>query len=218
VDDAFFDYPEDNRQQAALQQFIDDVGEIRSHREQWTEYAAEHNLPEDPNAVPDKHGPWDMRLQYAMIVAFLPIGTLALGYFVRCHWMWIRADEQGLRTNAGKVAPWERLTDLDRSRWQSKGIAIVHFDNNGRPDRITLDDWKFETGPIRQIVQQVEQQLGLEHVPPTLQQAQGAQPQSSDAGTDSAEPVNGEEPVGDSNGHPDAHAQAGEGEQAHRSQ
>jgi len=167
VDDGFFDYPADNRKHAALQQFKDEVGSVSANRDAWLEYAAEHGLPESPTEVPDKHGPSDMYLQYGLMIVCLPIGSLALWYFIRSYWLWIGSDEQGLAANGAKRVPWEAITDIDRSRWQTKGIAVVHYDKGGQPGRLTLDDWKYETEPIRRIVQQVETHLGLEPVDPT---------------------------------------------------
>jgi hypothetical protein len=83
---------------------------------------------------------------------------------VRCGWLWVGTDEQGLHANGGRFAAWDRIDSIDKSRWRNKGIAIVHYtDAEGTPRRITLDDWKYETENTRQILRQIETQLGEEH-------------------------------------------------------
>jgi hypothetical protein len=73
---------------------------------------------------------------------------------------WVELDEQGLSTSAGARVPFEAITRLNKRRWEKKGIAVVHYKDDGGADRkIDLDDWKFERQPMDEIVLSIESQL-----------------------------------------------------------
>jgi hypothetical protein len=159
VYDGFYAYPRDNAQHAKLEAFKQqDNWQVK-----WESYAREEGLPLNPQDI-EYHGWSDMYLQYGLMIFCLPVGLLALGVTLRCGWLWVGSDERGLHANGGRSVPWDRITSVDKTRWDSKGIAVVHYiDDQGQPRRLTLDDWKYETEPTRQILKQVESQLGQAH-------------------------------------------------------
>jgi len=192
--DGLYAFPKDNRQAAALESFKADVGPPSQNRKAWQQYVAtaDVDLPQDWNAVPAEHGPTDMYYNYALMILGWPLGVFFLAFYLRNLWLWLTADEEGLHTNR-KFASWSSLTQLDRSRWQRKGIAIVHFDSDGRSDQIVLDDWKYQPQPVRKIVQLIEQQLGLEAMAPTLQGARQAQQAGASTAASDGEPSSDDE-------------------------
>ena len=36
------------------------------------------------------------------------------------------ADDDGLRTSGGQRVTWDQIREVDKSRWQTKGIAFVN--------------------------------------------------------------------------------------------
>lgn len=168
VYDGFYHYPSDNEKYREFVEFkeardIESVSEAPTR--EWEAYAEKHNLPLDYNEIPSmQHSSSDMMLQYVLMGICLPLGLLALGAAIRCGWLWIGTDEKGLHTSTGQFAPWSQINSIDKSRWHHKGIAVVHYtDQQGNARRITLDDWKYDTEPTRQMLRQVEEQLGEPH-------------------------------------------------------
>jgi len=164
--DGFYAYPHDNHQYEQYQQFLEqrEIESVAAARDQWIAYTEKHNLPEDTNEF-EYHGTTDMYLQYGLVVFCLPLGLLAAGAAIRCGWLWVGSDDRGLHASKGQFAAWDRIQSVDKSRWPRKGIAIVHYtDDSGNTRRLTLDDWKYETEPVRQMLRQVEDQLGEPHI------------------------------------------------------
>lgn len=157
--DGFIAYPAENahyeRYEAIKQAHPD------TWRDEWDRLALENNLPINPSEL-EHHEPWDIYAQYIMAAVTLPIGLLFGVAFMRAKSRWIAGDEQGLHTSWGQHAPWDAITSVDKTRWKSKGIAVVYYrDPAGNGERrITLDDWKYEREPTTALVAAVDAKLG----------------------------------------------------------
>ena len=134
-----------------------------------------HGYPED---LPAAKSRFSMIAQYAQLGICLPIGLLALWGLLRGLRRRIEMDDQGLSTNWGLTVPFAGITELNKERWRSKGIAIVHFSNGGRPRRMVLDDWKFQQQPIGQMVKTIEEHLKPEQITGDIKPVE-AQPQQN---------------------------------------
>jgi hypothetical protein len=55
--------------------------------------------------------------------------------------------------------PFGSVVGIGKKKWDSKGIATVRFEENGRQGQFIVDDYKFETEPARQILQEIEARL-----------------------------------------------------------
>jgi hypothetical protein len=88
-----------------------------------------------------------------------PVGLYFLFTFVMSMGRWVEADEQGVRTRGGQETDYASIKSIDKSRWQSKGIAVVQYEKNGQAGRITLDDWKFEREPTKRILEAIEERM-----------------------------------------------------------
>lgn len=141
----------------------------------WAKIRRKHHWPVQPAVVTD----WDIRTQFIYAAACLIFGLFAAMGFVRVSRRWIETDEIGLHTNRGLHVPWENIELLDKARWDKKGIAIVHYQQNGKSGRLTLDDWKYDAAATTAIVAQVEQKLGMSDQPATAQEKTVDQTQTS---------------------------------------
>jgi hypothetical protein len=69
-------------------------------------------------------------------------------------------DAAALRVPGHGVVELQHITQLDKSQWNRKGIAIVHYSSPGaRPGRLVLDDFVYQRRPTDQIVEHVEQHI-----------------------------------------------------------
>ena len=86
-------------------------------------------------------------------------GLAALGFLSRLAYMfgrWIECDDTHLRDKAGHETNYNDITELNKKKWQSKGIAFVNYKANGGPGRIRIDDFYFDRETTRQILRKVE--------------------------------------------------------------
>ncbi|MEX0745958.1 MAG: hypothetical protein WD118_10200 [Phycisphaeraceae bacterium] len=150
-------YPERKRIfeefQAIQQQYADDSGEAAR---QWLALVESEGYPERPAEYSDR----DIRVQKLLAALTLPLGAVFAVVFVLASRRWIASDEQGLHTSWGQRAPWDALRSVDKRRWKTKGIAVVHYDVAGVTKRLTLDDWKYEREPTAQLLGEVEARVG----------------------------------------------------------
>ena len=123
----------------------------------WTEHAEKQGWATEP---PQDKSDMSIYTQYICAAISMPIGLLFLISFIRAGGRWIETNEGGLHTNGGQHADWAAVTSIDKSRWKSKGIAVVIYHDGRSRRRITLDDWKYERDPIAAMLAEVEAHLG----------------------------------------------------------
>ncbi len=88
----------------------------------------------------------------------------ALGIVLFLYWATqirrtLRTDEEAVYTAAGTRVPFSAITGIGKKHWDSKGIAKVRYQLGGRQGQFIVDDYKFETEPTRQILQEIEDHL-----------------------------------------------------------
>jgi len=122
----------------------------------WETLATEKGWPTvKPTPREDK----DIFTQKLLAGITAPIGLYFMATFLMTLGRWVEADEDGLRTNGGKATGYDGITSIDESRWKTKGIALVHFENDGMAGHILLDDWKFDRDRTRQIYDAVKERM-----------------------------------------------------------
>lgn len=126
-------------------------------RQQWAEYATEQGWSADDPGAPKTEG--DIFSQYMFGAIFAPIGPIFLFFFIRAKLRWIELTETGIRTSWGQELKFEEILCVDKKLWKKKGIARVIYEQDGRKQRLTLDDWKYETEPTRDVMWEVEEHL-----------------------------------------------------------
>lgn len=153
--DGFVAYPE---QKELYETYLEVTKDAQLTEKAWVEYAQANDLP---TSEPGETTQMDIYTQYIMGGVLLPIGLFMLVVFFITGTKWIGVEEDALVASGGKRATWDSVTDLDESRWKSKGIAVVYFNNKGKPDKITLDDWKYERDATVEILNVVREKTGM---------------------------------------------------------
>ena len=123
---------------------------------EWEKKAAEFGVAAE---APKERSQNDIYTQYGMGAIVLVGGVLFAGYWFAIGGRFVEADDEGLADNKVKVK-WDSLKSVDNSRWESKGIAVVHYQNEKAKGRIVLDDWKFDRDSTLDIHKLVAEHLG----------------------------------------------------------
>ena len=87
------------------------------------------------------------------------MGTIVLIYWVTQKNRVLRTEPDAVHTPAGTRVPFQAITGLGKKRWESKGIAVVRYELDGRKGQFLVDDYKFETEPARKILGEIEEKL-----------------------------------------------------------
>ncbi len=156
-------YPQ-QRERALKYQELAGEDELMDEREQmhWDMVASDHGWPlEDPGPPKTKY---DIAMQYIMVASIAPVGLLFLYFLVRNWGRWVEADESGLNTSWDQALYYDQIVSLDKKQWKDKGIARVHYDQDGRKARLVLDDFKYDFKPIKEILLAVEAHLEADQI------------------------------------------------------
>ena len=143
---------------------------------EWKAYAVEQGWSIDDPGKPKEE--IDFLKQYIMSGIVAPFGLLFLFLLIRAYGRWIELNETGIRTSWGRELKFEQITALNKKKWDTKGIAKIVYDDNGRKRRVVLDDCKYDVQPTRDILVEVEEQIGYEKITGGLPEAaKQAQPE-----------------------------------------
>lgn len=156
---------------------------IRAENEQdwqtvWVAEAQANGWPQDP---PKPVSDLDIIIQLVCAGITLPLGIIFGLSFVRAGGRWLATDEQGLHTSWGQHATWDAIREIDKTRWKTKGIAVVRYDDGGTTRKITLDDWKYDREPVGAMLAEVEAHHAPEQATRSEDAATGKNPSNASA-------------------------------------
>ncbi len=190
VYDATVKYPRQLDIYTAYQETIKDNPD--TWNEVWAQKAKLNGW--DPQLTERSQG--DINTQWYMFAITFPIGAFCLFSLILWSRRYIGADDSTLYATGGVAVPFDKITAINASRWEAKGIARVRYDLGAGQREVLIDDWKFEREPSDQIFQRL-----CEHVDP--QQITGLSAPDADPSTDAdnlAEPIDAEEATAASRG------------------
>jgi hypothetical protein len=166
----FFDglvgYPRKNARYREWKSYVEEGrdGEWQRYAEQrgwkpneWPDYVREHRL--EGHLPQDVIGRDKIVGQYVFGALGVLLGTIVLIYWATQKNRVVRSDESAVHTPAGTCVPFRAITGLGKKRWETKGIAVVRYEIDGRKGQFILDDYKFETQPTRTILEEIETTL-----------------------------------------------------------
>lgn len=149
--------------------------------EVWAAYAAERGWPTSSSGIEEKSDT-DILTQLIMALICLPIGFFFLFKLVTESRRWVAMDDTGISGSGGHRVAWDSIQSLDESRWATKGIAWLHYqDGNGSERKLLLDDFKAERQPVTAIVKKVQSLLN----PPAEGEADSESPATDEPGESS---------------------------------
>lgn len=185
--DGFIGYPKAAERHQAFQDLADGMierGEASSEMDDsvrlaWSDIAKENGWkPEKPkNVTPEK-----IREQKVIGVGLSVLALGILGWVVVSVNQRITSDGKTIRSAFGREVAYDEIVDLDKRKWDKKGIAYAVYEAGGRRGKIVLDDYKF--AGTEEIVNEIERRLGRE---PAVEEAGDA----SGADGDGADPRTG---------------------------
>jgi hypothetical protein len=134
-------------------------------------YPEERRLHEagDPKGKP--HSDLDIRVQRAIGYTLPPLGfALIVWTFYRSRGAYL-LDGETLHAPGHPAVPVDAIRQIDKSKWERKGIAYLDYDLDSAPvsptsastgkraGRVTLDDFIYDRDPIHAILERVEAHL-----------------------------------------------------------
>jgi hypothetical protein len=106
----------------------------------------------------------DILKQYVMAGCLVVPGLLYVFLLFRSWRRWIEFNETGLRTSWGQTLAFDQVVALDKKKWKKKGIAVIRYQQDGRPRRLALDDWKYDAKTTKAILMAVESRIDADQI------------------------------------------------------
>jgi hypothetical protein len=157
--DGLVAYPKKLTQAEAYQALPDD-----GRQDAWRELAAEKGWPTlTPSKSPEeiRH---DIGSQFMMAVLCGLLGIPALMMFMSGQGTWLEGDATVIRNSKGQEVPVDAITQIDKRKWEAKGIAKLYYQVDGKTKKFVMDDFKYQREPMGQLMRYAEAQLSEEDV------------------------------------------------------
>ncbi len=156
-------YPAQRERALAYQEFEKEnsqLGQLDLFKA-WKVYAAERDwdpgvggTPITPYGVPKKEYQFNQQFGMAAITGL--IGMIFLYKLLSNRGCWIEADDKKLRSSEKREVPFDAIEALDKKLWSNKGIAKVLYQDQGKQQKIVLDDCNYERDSTQEILRHVE--------------------------------------------------------------
>ena len=150
--DGFVTWPKSNVRWLKHKEFEDAQNEMG-----WETYAAGQGWTSE---VPHKfYEHKDIIGQYVCGSVLVTLGGIVLLYWATQIKRTVRSDEEAVYTAAGTRVPFSAITGVGKKQWESKGIARIRYELDGRRGEFVVDDYKFDTDPSRTILKEIEEKV-----------------------------------------------------------
>ena len=158
VYDGFVKYPQQRIRALKYQE----LAQTENFESEWVEYARSQGWSLENPGEPKTQA--DIYFNYALAAICLPLGLWMIFRVIRARGRWIEADETTLRGSWGQQLVFDQITRLDKRKWKNKGIAKVHYEEDGRRRKFVIDDFKFRREPTGEILRTVEAAIGHDKI------------------------------------------------------
>lgn len=121
----------------------------------WEKYAIEQGWKIDK---PKNHDEDDFQEQKNFGIGLLVISGGLLVWFVLSHRQRVTFDGTTITAPNGTQVKADQIIDLDKKKWENKGIVYAVYEEGGKRKKLVLDDYKF--GGTVEIIDELERRLG----------------------------------------------------------
>jgi hypothetical protein len=87
------------------------------------------------------------------------LGAILLVYWATQIRRTLKTDSEAVYTPSGTRVPFTAITGVGKKNWDAKGIAKVRYTLDGKHRQFIVDDYKFDTEPTRQILDEIEKHV-----------------------------------------------------------
>ncbi len=153
--DGFVTYPHKRHIAQEFARFKDEGKE-----DQWAQHAQQRGWPDGRDGEPGHdYSDWDIRTQKIIAFSLLPIALVYCFSFIRSFGKSIQLQPDAIVASWGQRMAFDSVTALHKGRWKTKGIAVAHYQADGKKRKFVLDNWKYSRQPINEMLKAVEQHL-----------------------------------------------------------
>jgi hypothetical protein len=164
--DGLVGYPNELKRCQAYWQKTEDPREpwVALDQAEWRQLAKKNGWSATPpKTKPDKQaGKIGTQFFYSVLCYCITIPCLLKWYLPRGTW--IEGDGKKLTSSWGKEFNFEQITQINKKKWEERGIAKIRYDVEGIPYSFTFDDYKYDQEAMGKIMMSMEEGLTDEQI------------------------------------------------------
>ncbi len=143
---------------------IDKNLEQKEIQDKWNEIAKANGWSKSPPKKTSAEMESAITGQYLWASLSFLVGAIAATYYLRSKNAWVEETESGLITSWGQKLEYAKVSKLEKSKWETKGIAKAFYFEKGQRRIFTFDDFKFDRAPLGRMLYNLEQVIPFSKV------------------------------------------------------
>ncbi|NOY30416.1 MAG: hypothetical protein GXP28_09665 [Planctomycetes bacterium] len=154
--DGFVRYPNQRIRAEAFDEFKEEHSELdpKDIVDNWKEYAVEQGWPANDRGKPRTN--YEINGQFVMATALAPVGLFFLTQLLLNRGRWIEAHDMTLTSSRGQQFELSQIIELNKKKWDKKGIATIKYESDGRKRKLVLDDCNYQRDTTNAILRHIE--------------------------------------------------------------
>lgn len=161
--DGFIGYPKTLPMAEAYDE-LREIDDAEKRINQWRDLAEERGWSKDIPRKTAEEIHSDITGQYFWGFLNLAIGIVAGTFWLRSKGTWVESTEDGLTTSWGQTFSFADVEELNKSRWEKKGIARATYTEAGMKKSFVFDDFKYQRENLGKILRELEAILPREKI------------------------------------------------------
>ena len=155
--DGLVGYPR-QRERALVYKECDEADDF----ERWRTICAEKGWKTSNPGEPKTDA--DIQMQFLQGGIAGAIGLFVLYKLLRTLGRTLEGDEEGIKASWGPAFRYDEVTQIDKKKWDSKGIAKIRYQQDGKSKTFILDDYIFERQPTDAMMRRMEAVAGVDKI------------------------------------------------------
>ncbi len=109
----------------------------------------------------------DISVQRWIVLGLAAATAASIWWFIHCQRRRAIAEENTVSPAPGVIVPWDKITQVDNTRWKSTGIVEITFPGpDGTPQKAKFDDYELDRKPLLDILDMLaDKAVNAEFIP-----------------------------------------------------
>ena len=174
--DAFLNYPAQRPASVAYDTLLEDIekrkesasdeavnwAEIRES--EWKKIAESNEWDVKPPHYTAEELKHNIQFSIGLGALCALIGVPCVIWFVRNRGTWLEIDGTRISSSNGQSLDFSDIQILDKKKWVKKGLADIHYLDDGVEKSFTVDDLKYERAVVDQMVVEIEAAISADKI------------------------------------------------------
>ena len=174
--DAFLNYPSQRPASVAYDTLLEDIEERKEaagenainwaevRETEWQEISESKGWANKPPHYTAEELKNNINFSIFLGAVCAVIAVPCILWFFKNRGTWLEIDGTRLMSSNGQSLDFSEIKTIDKKRWVKKGLATVHYSDNGIEKTLVVDDLKYERKIVDQMVAEIEAAISPEKI------------------------------------------------------